>query len=191
MYNLTRHQLPAGLVNSNGEFFVCDDDQPHLLRSGSVVDFDQFDPKLILLLEIKMLSETKRHAYYSLMVAGAGRMAEVRQFTYCMYGGFDNKPDIINGELGEPEYWRCPKRGNCDFEGKACAGFKLKSGDHLTRRELQYIQLTANGLLDKTIADQLGISPKTVPSFSKQVREKCGLQRKADIASWAKDNHLA
>ncbi|HEV2372957.1 MAG TPA: LuxR C-terminal-related transcriptional regulator [Streptosporangiaceae bacterium] len=55
----------------------------------------------------------------------------------------------------------------------------------LTSRERQVVALVADGLTNRDIAEQLGMSTKTVAAHLERVRIKLGLHRKAQIAVWA------
>ncbi|HEV8535212.1 MAG TPA: LuxR family transcriptional regulator [Candidatus Limnocylindria bacterium] len=60
----------------------------------------------------------------------------------------------------------------------------------LSDRELSVTDLVADGLTDKEIAARLSISERTAESHVRRIREKLGLQSRAQIGRWAAD-HLA
>jgi DNA-binding CsgD family transcriptional regulator len=181
--------LPAGLKNDDGEIFAEAFGQPEQLTGGKILPFEEFNRALYNQLEVSMLMQPNKHAKIKVMVGEQGRFAEVKQFTYCTHGGFDNIPDVINGVLKEPEFWHCPKRGNCQFEGVVCNSLACKNGV-LTKRELEYLTLTAKGYLDKEIAGIMMIKYSTVTTFNKNVRSKTGLFRKVDLTRFAIQNNL-
>lgn len=183
-----RH-LPAGLLNEYSEIFADDYGFPYELVKSAIVPADSFPTPLYNALESAMLNEPKRHSAIIEMVDNAGRQAEVRQFAHCCYGGFDHRPDFANGILGCVEFWPCSKRGNCRFEGVICT-LKTATGHTLTKREIEYASLTAEGYFDKEIAVIMKISEHTVTTHSKNVRAKTGLSRKADLTRFAIENNL-
>lgn len=118
------------------------------------------------------------------------RLPRIKQAIVCMYGGFDNSPDIKDGELQTAEYWPCPKRGSCAFEGKLCDSLKTDTGDHLTPRHIEILKLIANGYQDKEIASQLNLSISTVTTHNREIRTRTGLARKADLTRFAIQKNL-
>ncbi|MGQ0568313.1 MAG: ATP-binding protein [Armatimonadota bacterium] len=55
----------------------------------------------------------------------------------------------------------------------------------LTGREVQIVLDIARGLTNRQIAERLGISERTVDAHVQNVRNKLGMERRAQIASWA------
>jgi DNA-binding NarL/FixJ family response regulator len=55
----------------------------------------------------------------------------------------------------------------------------------LTPRERQVLQLAAQGLRNREIAEHLGISPRTAESHRAKVMSKLGLRREADLVRFA------
>jgi DNA-binding CsgD family transcriptional regulator len=54
----------------------------------------------------------------------------------------------------------------------------------LSARELEVARLVAAGLADKQIARSLGIAPRTAATHVNNIRNKLGLQNRAQIAAW-------
>jgi DNA-binding NarL/FixJ family response regulator len=65
----------------------------------------------------------------------------------------------------------------------ATAGADLYAS--LTARERQVLQLAAQGLRNREIAERLGISPRTAESHRAKVMSKLGLRREADLVRFA------
>ena len=65
----------------------------------------------------------------------------------------------------------------------ATAGADLYAS--LTPRERQVLQLAAQGLRNREIAERLGISPRTAESHRAKVMSKLGLRREADLVRFA------
>jgi len=55
----------------------------------------------------------------------------------------------------------------------------------LTGREVQIVVDIAHGLTNRQIAERLGISERTVDAHVQNVRNKLGMERRAQIAAWA------
>jgi predicted ATPase/DNA-binding CsgD family transcriptional regulator len=55
----------------------------------------------------------------------------------------------------------------------------------LTGRELQIVLDIARGLTNRQIAEKLGISERTVDAHVQNIRNKLGMERRAQIAAWA------
>ena len=70
-----------------------------------------------------------------------------------------------------------------DYGRRAVAGSALYAT--LTARERQVLQLAAEGLRNREIAERLGISPRTAESHRAKVMSKLGLRREADLVRFA------
>jgi DNA-binding CsgD family transcriptional regulator len=55
----------------------------------------------------------------------------------------------------------------------------------LTGREVQIVLEIALGLTNRQIAEKLGISERTVDAHVQNIRNKLGMERRAQIAAWA------
>jgi DNA-binding CsgD family transcriptional regulator len=74
------------------------------------------------------------------------------------------------------------ERGRPVTPDKALTGSLLASGHGLTPRELEIVQLVAQGLPDKRIAQHLGLSFHTVRNHLRRVMFKLGVNTRAQIA---------
>jgi DNA-binding CsgD family transcriptional regulator len=59
---------------------------------------------------------------------------------------------------------------------------------NLNFREKEYIRMKADGLTDKDIGELLFMDIKTVDVLSKELRNKTGTCRSANLISWAYQN---
>jgi DNA-binding CsgD family transcriptional regulator len=183
------NQLPAGLLNHHYEFFAGPDLHGYCLTSGQVVHFDDFDEQLLIVIELQIAEyPIKVRAIHEMGITG--RINVIRQFLVCNYGGFDHLADMIDGQLQATEYWPCPKRSTCAFNGIICDGVKTATGEFLSPREIQVTKLIAAGHLDKEIGLHLNIKLNTVTTHTKNIRRKTGLYRKADITGFAYKNNI-
>lgn len=182
--------LPAGLLDHNYEFF-SDKSGSHAycLSSGQVIPFVQFAPEVHDAL-VEHFNHFPEKVKAATALAAVNRISPLEQLTHCNYGGFDNEPDMTDGQLHQHEFWNCPERGNCRFEGKCCDRLKTDTGEFLTPAEIQVVKLSAAGHLDKTIAAHLSISPHTVAAHQRNIRRKTNLFRKPDITRFAHQKNL-
>ena len=76
-------------------------------------------------------------------------------------------------------------RGERDVDDPA-----LDVDDELTAREAQVVRLVARGMSNKTIANELGISPRTVEGHVNHVFEKLGVESRTALVHYALANSL-
>jgi DNA-binding NarL/FixJ family response regulator len=79
----------------------------------------------------------------------------------------------------DPQYATLEVERPRSFRRSASASFRL----HLTKRETEVLQLVADGLLNKQIAQRLYISPETVKSCVDGIRVKLDATNRAHAAS--------
>jgi len=187
MKNCVSGKIPAGIADTNIEFFAKDERLFYFL-DGVTIPFSEWPEELLALIEQDMAKNPK--AIESLVHAGIeSRHEMIQQYIRCRYSALDNQPDLVNGKFQEPEYADCKLRGFCPYEGKLCLPIKALHGT-LTHREIEVLRLIPEGLLDKEIADQLGISPLTVPVHMKNLREKTGAKNKSELVRFAYQKNL-
>ena len=66
-----------------------------------------------------------------------------------------------------------------------------KTKANLTTREMEIIQLCANGMSAQQIADRLGLSRRTVEAHKSNIFEKLGLKTTADLVKFAYNTGLS
>ncbi len=69
-------------------------------------------------------------------------------------------------------------------EVAATAEQTAEEGQPLSERELEVIALVAGGLANRTIAEKLFLSPRTVEKHVEHVMDKLGVGSRAEIAAW-------
>ena len=62
--------------------------------------------------------------------------------------------------------------------------------DVLSERERVVLEQTVRGYTNREIADQLGISPRTVDTYRARVMEKLGLEHRYELVDYALKNYL-
>jgi two-component system response regulator NreC len=60
----------------------------------------------------------------------------------------------------------------------------------LSRRELEVVRLIARGHTNREIADELGLSVRTVETHRANAIAKLGLETRSELVAWARDNQL-
>lgn len=180
-------RIPAGITDDHVEFFA-QGDSVFALMQGEIRKFEDWPSALLASIEEDMNSNPK--AMEALAKANiVGESAVRSQYVKCRFSALDNEPDMINGKLQSPEYTGCSLRGSCPYEGRLCDLLKAPYGT-LTQREVEVLRLVPEGLADKEIADQLGISPLTVAVFMRNIREKTGAKNKAELVRFAFSKNL-
>jgi DNA-binding CsgD family transcriptional regulator len=178
---MKRDELPAGLVCDNGEFFTIEGN-PYLLISGRCIPFQDFPSSILNTIDATITDDHKA----CLNVMGFTSKVEMRkQWIACNVSRFDLVPDYLVGEkLINREYVDCSLRGVCEHEGTLC--ISLKQSTQLTEKHITVIKLISQGLLNKEIAQIMGITEETVKTHTKNIRDKTGMRRKADFPLFAK-----
>lgn len=180
-------KLPAGITDNNVEFFA-QGDHVFALMQGKMLSISDWPDSLIEAIERDM--ELHPKAIEALVQADiVGHHEMIQQYIKCRFSALDNEADVINGKLQSPEYTDCALRGSCPYEGRLCELLKAPHGT-LTHREIEVLRLIPEGLLDKEIAEKLGISPLTVGVYMKNLREKTGYKNKAELVRFAYDKNL-
>ncbi len=64
-------------------------------------------------------------------------------------------------------------------------GEERDSYDRLSEREREVLKLVASGFTSREIAEQLGLSPKSVETYRSRIMEKLELNTRADLVSYA------
>jgi DNA-binding CsgD family transcriptional regulator len=182
-------KLPAGLFDDDLEL-VVNNGQLMAFHAVKIMQFCELPDYILDLIEVAMLANTVVFKEIKAMLPpNATRIQLLYQYSWCLHGGLDDRPDVTQNGESNPEHWDCPFRGKCNSEGKVCSSLKVANG-HLTRREIEYLKLVTQGKLDKEIAPIMGISLETVPSYKKQLQEKTGLHTKTELAVWAIERGL-
>jgi len=61
----------------------------------------------------------------------------------------------------------------------------------LSRREFEVLRKLGSGRMVKTVAQEMGLSPKTVTTYRKRILDKLGLHSTADLIRYAGEHDLA
>lgn len=106
---------------------------------------------------------------------------QVYQFLKCRYGGLDFKADIKDNKLQDGDYWECPKRATCSFNGIVCKAPQY-NGHNLTSLDVKLMKLLSTNETNESIAQQLHIPMGSFHKSKKILYEKLGnVQTKQEI----------
>jgi hypothetical protein len=93
---------------------------------------------------------------------------------WCLFGGLDSAPDFDTkrGTL-TPEFWDCGMKDCCPKAKKLCLQSPdTPSGRPLSRRELEFVTLRAQGRSNKEAAQRMGVRESTTISLYNHVKDK-------------------
>ena len=177
--------IPAGLFCDKVEFFVFEEELFALFK-GTKYHWKDLPPniweQMVCLFDIS----PKRH--YVVQMGIQQLENQVVQYFSCLYGGIDNKGDVCTMDSsfeGVSEYWPCPKRGECPFEGKLC---ELPGG--LSRREIEVVKVMSMDLSMYQMADRLNIAYGTLIAHKSSIFAKLNVKKNTAVISWAAEHKI-
>ena len=103
---------------------------------------------------------------------------QVEMYIYHLYGDLDYTADILSGKIQPSENFR--HTADCcsiNWDHKRIT----IDGVPLTSRDLKIIDLTKDGLPDKAIANELGITQSTLDFHKRNLFEKTGVHCKTEL----------
>lgn len=179
----------AGLLDKDTiEFFAFGEHYLAMFK-GEVVRIAELPESILAGIEAEMANTPEAVAALD-HLGKTDRLERIEQWLFCRYGGFDNKPDMVKGVMGAPEYWPCPLRGSCPYEFKLCAGVGGPDGQ-LSHREIDVVKAVVSGLSDKQIGEELGLSANTIIVHLRNIRQKLHAASTKDIVAWAVSKNIA
>lgn len=147
---------------------------------GTMIYFYELPVEIINDFREKYLNDTIAVSELSKTISSEDE--QLRQYCWCNNGGINHEADLDENLEIHGEYWDCGKRGNCQLEGIVCGNFATNKT--LTKREIVFAKYLADGLLDKEIADKMGIEYTTACTFRKNIQIKTGTQNKVELVSY-------
>jgi non-specific serine/threonine protein kinase len=104
---------------------------------------------------------------------------------------FDHHHEVARHAVGTSTYDDLWESGRLlsDREARLLAlsgahGVEVESSPQLTNREMEIVDLVANGLTNRRIGARLGLSTRTVDAHLDHIRDKLGLRNRAQIVRW-------
>lgn len=179
--------LPAGLMDPNFEFF-CYHGEVFMLSSGRVTPFNKIPQEILDRIHDDLLEHPD--AIEALIIMGITHpVAMLEKWLMCRYGLLDSQADLSTEGITISEYPDCPYHSSCRFEGTLCQLVTTPQGK-LSPREIQVIKGVAEGIPNKCIGDELGISRFTVNTHIRNIQQKTGSLNKAQVVAWASENNI-
>jgi DNA-binding CsgD family transcriptional regulator len=187
---LTKKQpmLYPGMKSSGVEFFVFEDEM-NFIANGEIKPILNAPFSILQLTKEEILKNSEVDAALKIMHP-TSELKRLIQFLECRYGGLDYNPDIKDNQFGEPDYWDCPKRPNCEFNGLICKAPKYK-GSELTLLDIKLTKLLVTSATNETIADMLNLAFGSFHKHKQSLYAKFGgIQTKQELALIAKSLNL-
>lgn len=176
---MTTNRVYPGMVDNSVEFFVIDN-QLNAIQNGIIKSFTDFSFALISLIEETM--EADEQAIEALMQMHPGsRLKRIEQFAKCRFGGLDCTPDVKNGVIGEGDYWDCPIRNKCQFNGVLCKAPHY-NGQELTPIDIEIMKSSTTTKTNEVIAEDIGVPFGTFHKIKQGLYEKLNVQTKQEVA---------
>lgn len=185
--------LIAGLLRKDFgiEFFGLPETmEVQWIQNGRVHSFNELPRGSFAILTNAYNSNRAARKHISSIVDSDGKFIspkrQVEIYAYFMYGGLDDKPDLVDDRLQEPENYRHTR--NClslNFKNIKLNGCPLKP------REVQMIDLFMEDHKDEVIAARMGIAVSTYNQHKKELFNKTGLDTKTAVAVAAVRQRIA
>lgn len=174
--------LPAGINDSGIEIFRTDKYRACATYQGKKFNYLDLPISVREIFQSELIRDL--NAIEFLIKEGLESGSEMEEaFVSCRYGNFDDTPDHIDGKT-IADVPNCGIEDTCPGFGILCKIPKGKNGS-LTRQEYKITRMISQGLLDKEIANNLGISIETVKAHTARIRKKLDVFNRVEIALWA------
>lgn len=173
-------KILPGMLDSATEFFVLNH-EVKFIQNGAVKNFTDIPFSTFEIIKEKINADVDVKCAL-IEMHPTSEMKRIEQFITCRFGGVDCRADIHNNEMQDGEYWDCPKRGTCQFEGTLC---KLPTFNkaRLSLQDVVLMQLTATSLTNDVIADVMKVPYGTFHLIKKRLYEMLGnIQTKQECA---------
>jgi DNA-binding CsgD family transcriptional regulator len=180
------YPTPAGLLDRNVEFFATSPFKVRAIHNGRVYTFDELPEKIHQTVTRKRLSD--KNAEYSFNKLGIGDNAERdERYAYCLFGALDNTADLDtrnNTLCGE--YRVCSDKHSCPYAIRFCTRkINTPTGESLAPREIELVQLIAQGYTYKEICQRMLIAEGTLVTYRSHVFYKLEAHKQSDVTRFA------
>jgi len=185
---------PGMLSNaSEVEFFVVEDEMNYI-ANGKVNSIANAPFSIIQLTKEEIAKDSEAEAALIHWYPKSEFKRQV-QFLKCRYGGLDHSADMKDNQFAEPDYWDCPKRDTCPFNGVICKLPKY-NGNQLTAIDIKLMKLLSTTATNEVIADTLNLAFGSFHKLKQALYSKLGdspntpIQTKQELALIAKSLNL-
>lgn len=182
------NKIYPGLLCNGTEFFTVNG-QGKFLNKGKIHDLDEMSYMMTELVKSHIKKDHEVTKSLKLMHPD-NELMQVHQFLMCRYGGLDYKADIKNNQLQEGDYWDCPNRSKCAFNGIICKAPKY-NGKSLSSLEVKLMKLLTSDKTNSAIADELHLPMGSFHKSKKLLYKKLGnVQTKQAVTKICDDLNL-
>ena len=171
-----------GLVDNSIEFFRSKN-KIFFLKNGRVKNISDLSFSIIEKIKEAMHSDESVMKALTEWHPSSG-MSRIEQFIECRFSGLDFIPDIKEGVLQDGEFWPCPKRGSCPYEGILCK-LPVINGHRLEQIEIELIQHSTTDKKNEVIAALLNLPLGTFHALKNVIHKKLGVQTKQELTKIA------
>lgn len=146
------------------------------LQNGKNHQWNELPRWAYKICEKHFLTDKKAVSYFNDFDVSLTRKVEM--YIYHLYGDLDATADILSGKIQTSENFR----HTLDCESIDWDNKKITiDGVQLTKRDLRIIDLTKDGLPDKAIANELGITQSTLDFHKRNLFTKANIQCKIEL----------
>jgi hypothetical protein len=179
---MTNSNILPGMVNRSIEVFVVEN-ETKAIHNGKVIDFSELPLGIVELLK----EEIKKDTAVELALHDWHPFSEwkrVEQFATCRLGGLDHSDDITPcGKIQDGEYWNCPNRGKCQYEGTLCK-LPVINNHRLNKEEIKLMQYSTTEMTNEVIAEEMNMALGSFHKAKAQLHQILGIQTKQGITKY-------
>jgi DNA-binding CsgD family transcriptional regulator len=171
--------IPAGLEDQNLEIYRHGNNA-HAIFNGKSIDYLKLPDSIREIFQAEIISDKKvfQCLQLSMMITDVEKMEET--YVGCRYGAMNFIPDLINGKT-KSDIPTCDEIETCPGYGIVCKAPEGPGG-RLAKKEFIIGLMISKGMLDKEIADKLGIKIPTIRTHINRIREKLRVNNRIEIA---------
>lgn len=155
-----------------------------LFQAGKAKPFRKLKPLYFALINNQFMDDRPAQDYFRTLETEQGvrfsTLRKIELYTYFLWGSLDHKPDIKDDVLQPSENFRHVL--NCPSIRFTYKHFTLNNV-RLCQRDLIIIDMSAEGLVDEAIAQELGIAVATLNCHKKNLFTRTGAECKLDLVS--------
>ena len=179
--NQNSNILP-GMVNNSLEVFVVEN-VTKAIHKGKVIDFTELPLGIIELLK-EAIKNDKQVALALHDWHPFSQWKRIEQYASCRLGGLDYNDDITaDGKFQDGEYWPCPKRGTCQYEGIICK-LPIVNDHRLSPEDVKLMQLSTTEKTNEVIAEELDMPLGSFHKAKARIHQILGIQTKQGITKF-------
>lgn len=175
---MNQTKILPGMVNNSVEIFVVEN-VVKAIRRGKVIDFTDLPLGIIQRLKEEINKDKQlKLALHDMHPDSSWKRLE--QFAKCRFGGLDFQGDITEDAIQDGEYWDCPNRGNCAYEGIVCK-LPMINNHRLTSQEIQLMQLSSSEKTNDVIAEEMNMPAGSFHKAKAILHSILGVQTKQGV----------